>query len=146
MMKKTSKITLLIAMLVATMVNAQEFYTCVPKKSWWKDTINESVSNSLQNPDKLAEIIANGIVNSKEKEKIAMLEMNLKFAESQINNDKYWQLMYNNDLRNSLNIGIYKVIVAGGAGGRGSSDTGRSYAGGIGGLGEVVQKVFLLKK
>ncbi len=48
MMKKTSKITLLSAMLVATMVNAQEFYTCVPKKSWWGDVIRENVEKGVR--------------------------------------------------------------------------------------------------
>ena len=76
--KRVSKVTLLSAMLIAGIVNAQEFYTCVPKKSWWKDTIKESIpseeilkeikeslSNNFQNADKLAEIIAKGIRNSK---------------------------------------------------------------------------------
>ncbi len=46
MIKKTSKITILASLLVATMVNAQEFYTCVPKQNWWKSTIQMSVPNS----------------------------------------------------------------------------------------------------
>ena len=33
-------------MLVAGVVNAQEFYTCVPKKNWWKDTIKEGVPSA----------------------------------------------------------------------------------------------------
>ena len=78
MIKKTSKITMITALVLAGVVNAQEFYTCVPKKSWWKDTIKESIpsqeilkeikeslSNNFQNADKLAEIIAKGIRNSK---------------------------------------------------------------------------------
>ena len=48
MIKTTSKITLLSAMLVATMVNAQEFYTCVPKKSWWGDVIRENVEKGVR--------------------------------------------------------------------------------------------------
>ncbi len=46
MMKKTSKITLLSAMLLAGVVNAQEFYTCVPKKSWWGDVIKSNVPSA----------------------------------------------------------------------------------------------------
>ncbi len=43
--KQISKITLLSAMLLAGVVNAQEFYTCVPKKSWWKDIMTESIKD-----------------------------------------------------------------------------------------------------
>ena len=44
--KRISKITMVTTLLMAGVVNAQEFYTCVPKKSWWKDTIKESVPSA----------------------------------------------------------------------------------------------------
>ena len=44
--KRISKITLLSAMFVAGVVNAQEFYTCVPKKSWWGDVIKSNVPSA----------------------------------------------------------------------------------------------------
>ena len=46
MIKKTSKITLLSAVLLAGVVNAQEFYTCVPKKSWWIDVVKSGQKKS----------------------------------------------------------------------------------------------------
>ena len=45
--KQISKISMFASLLVATMVNAQEFYTCVPKKSWWKDIMTESVEKGI---------------------------------------------------------------------------------------------------
>ena len=39
---KISKITMLASLLVAGMVNAQEFYTCVPKKDWWIDIVKQA--------------------------------------------------------------------------------------------------------
>ncbi len=80
MKKQISKISMLASLLVATMVNAQEFYTCVPKKSWWGDVIRENTSNSLQNADKLAEIIANGIKNARKEEwsLVATVDLNSK--------------------------------------------------------------------
>ncbi len=47
MKKQISKISLLSAMLVATMVNAQEFYTCVPKRNWWSDLIKDGVEKGV---------------------------------------------------------------------------------------------------
>ncbi len=61
MMKKTSKITIIASLLVASVVNAQEFYTCVPKKSWWKDTMGESIRNNVPSADSLAEAVAKGM-------------------------------------------------------------------------------------
>ena len=46
MKKQISKITMMASLLVATMVNAQEFYTCVPKKSWWSDIIKSNVPSA----------------------------------------------------------------------------------------------------
>lgn len=60
MMKKTSKITLLSAMLVASTINAQEFYTCVPKQNWWRSTIQTSVPNV----DAIADAVARAIRNN----------------------------------------------------------------------------------
>ena len=39
--KKISKISMVASLLVAGIVNAQEFYTCVPKKDWWIDVVRE---------------------------------------------------------------------------------------------------------
>ena len=46
MKNKVSKITMLTALFVAGMVNAQEFYTCVPKKSWWENIVKNNCKNS----------------------------------------------------------------------------------------------------
>ena len=40
---KINKKILLASMLTANLVAAQEYYTCVPKKDWWKSTIKESI-------------------------------------------------------------------------------------------------------
>ncbi len=61
MIKTTSKITILASLLVATMVNAQEFYTCVPKKSWWKDTMGESIRNNVPSAHAIANAVAGSI-------------------------------------------------------------------------------------
>jgi len=45
--KQISKITMMASLLLAGMVNAQEFYTCVPKKSWWSDVMTESVEKGI---------------------------------------------------------------------------------------------------
>ncbi len=46
--KQISKISMLASLLVASTINAQEFYTCVPKKSWWKDVMTESVEKGIR--------------------------------------------------------------------------------------------------
>ncbi len=38
---KISKITILTALFIGGIVNAQEFYTCVPKRNWWLDIVRE---------------------------------------------------------------------------------------------------------
>ncbi len=38
---KINKKILLASMLVTNLVSAQEYYTCVPKKDWWKNMIKE---------------------------------------------------------------------------------------------------------
>ena len=55
MKKQISKISMMASLLVATMVNAQEFYTCVPKKN--------TCDNSLKfsNIDELKQAIADGV-------------------------------------------------------------------------------------
>ncbi len=68
MIKKTSKITILASLLVAGMVNAQEFYTCVPKKSWWKNTMSESIKSSVLSANDIANAVAKGIKESNKKE------------------------------------------------------------------------------
>ncbi len=46
MKKQISKVSMLASLLVATMVKAQEFYTCVPKKSWWIDVVKSGQKKS----------------------------------------------------------------------------------------------------
>ena len=65
--KPVSKITVLSAMLLAGVVNAQEFYTCVPKKNWWKDTIKESVPSVDSLKNVIRESVKNGIKDEKER-------------------------------------------------------------------------------
>ena len=48
MKKQISKVSMLASLLVAGIVNAQEFYTCVPKKSWWGDVIRENVEKGVR--------------------------------------------------------------------------------------------------
>lgn len=38
---RISKITILTALFIGGIVNAQEFYTCVPKRNWWLDIVRE---------------------------------------------------------------------------------------------------------
>ena len=38
---RINKITLLASLFVSGITIAQEFYTCVPKKDWWRKTVNE---------------------------------------------------------------------------------------------------------
>ena len=46
MKNKVNKITMLTVLLVTGIVNAQEFYTCVPKKSWWENIVKNNCKNS----------------------------------------------------------------------------------------------------
>ena len=68
MIKKSSKITILASLLIASTINAQEFYTCVPKKSWWKDTMGESIRNNVPSADSLAEAVAKGMKSLQKKD------------------------------------------------------------------------------
>lgn len=59
MKKQISKITMMASLLVASAINAQEFYTCVPKKSWWVDTMSESIRNSVPSANAIAKAVNN---------------------------------------------------------------------------------------
>lgn len=54
---KISKITMVASLLVVGIVNAQEFYTCVPKKDWLKNTIKESVKEQKKEEWKLIDSV-----------------------------------------------------------------------------------------
>ncbi len=74
MKKQISKISMLASLLVATMVNAQEFYTCVPKKSWWSDVMSNSVAQGIKEEKKQSLKIIHLTPKSKQEEFMQVLE------------------------------------------------------------------------
>ena len=61
MKKQISKITMMASLLLAGMVNAQEFYTCVPKK-------NTIMNININNVDELAKAITKGVKENTQEE------------------------------------------------------------------------------
>ncbi len=123
--KFISKFALLTILLISD-VSAQNFYTCIPEDDWFKKNFD-----------------------------LNMLKEKFKIAKTQIDNESAWVLIAKNRTSGSLNMGIYRVIVAGGAGGRGGNATVNAngpgvggcyntHKGGAGGKGQVKKDVFLL--
>ena len=73
MNNKVSKITMLTALFIAGIVNAQEFYTCVPKKSWW----NEMIKSNVPNTDNLTKAIAKEITNIQHQSQLKVLDLRI---------------------------------------------------------------------
>ncbi len=114
-------ITLITSLLIPTITNAQNFYTCVPKDDWFNKKFDTR-----------------------------MLYEKFETAKTQINDNRMWQLIASNQTKGFLEKGVYKVVVAGGSGGNGGgagpSSCGWDSSGGSGGNGHVEREVLILLK
>lgn len=87
-----NKLIILTFLLVSSLVNAQNFYTCVPEDDWFNKQFD-----------------------------LRVLQEKFKVAKTLIDNNESWEFVEKNKTSGTLLQGIYKVEVAGGAGGKGGA-------------------------
>ncbi len=116
------KLFMLICLLFTNMVNAQNFYTCVPEDDWFNKQFD-----------------------------LKVLEEKFKVAKIHIDDNSFWEEMaeHTNKTSGNLDAGVYRVILKGGDGGHGGYiiEEGQVVVpGGLGGGGQILKKIFLVKK